>query len=52
MICPQLIFYCHRIEDKVRLLMLYIIGKEGVRDEDRRKLLEHARISSGMTWRS
>ena len=38
-----------RIEDKVRLLMLYIIGKEGVRDEDRRKLLEHARISSDQT---
>lgn len=35
-----------RPEDKIRLLMLYIIGKEGVRDEDRRKLFEHARISS------
>ncbi|KAI9145008.1 Sec1-like protein [Paraphysoderma sedebokerense] len=31
--------------DKVRLLMLYIISKEGVQDEDRRKLLDHARIS-------
>lgn len=32
--------------DKVRLLMLYIIAKEGVKDEDRKKLLEHAKISS------
>lgn len=31
--------------DKVRLLMLYIIGKEGVKDEDRRMLLDHAHIS-------
>ena len=30
--------------DKVRLLMLYIISKEGLKDEDRRKLFEHARI--------
>ncbi|KAG5458889.1 MAG: Sec1-like protein, partial [Olpidium bornovanus] len=32
--------------DKVRLLSLYIISKEGVQDDDRRKLLDHARISA------
>jgi syntaxin-binding protein 1 len=26
--------------------MLYIISKEGIKDEDRRKLLEHANITS------
>lgn len=31
--------------DKIRLLSLYIISKEGVQDEDRRKLLDHAQIS-------
>ncbi|ORZ37150.1 Sec1-like protein [Catenaria anguillulae PL171] len=30
--------------DKARLLMLFIIHKEGVQDDDRRKLLEHANI--------
>jgi syntaxin-binding protein 1 len=32
--------------DKARLLMLYIIDKEGVSDEDRRKLLDHAKLNS------
>ncbi|KAJ3374088.1 vacuolar sorting protein VPS33/slp1 [Allomyces arbusculus] len=31
--------------DKVRLLMMYVISKEGVQDDDRRKLLDHANIS-------
>lgn len=30
--------------DKVRLLMLYIIFKEGILDEDRRKLFTHAKL--------
>ncbi|KAI9189265.1 syntaxin binding protein 1 [Blastocladiella emersonii ATCC 22665] len=32
------------VYDKVRLLMLFIISKEGVQDDDRRKLLEHANV--------
>lgn len=34
---------------KVRLLMLYVIGKEGLRDDDRRRLLEHANIPAELT---
>lgn len=32
--------------DKVRMLMVYIIGKSGVKEDDRRKLFEHANITS------
>jgi syntaxin-binding protein 1 len=38
--------YCDRNYIKIRLLMLYIIGKDGVKDEDRRQLVDHANISS------
>ncbi|KAI9223501.1 Sec1-like protein [Blastocladiella britannica] len=34
--------------DKVRLLMMYIISKEGVQDDDRRKLLQHANIDGSL----
>ena len=33
-----------RVDDKLILLMLYIYFKGGIKDEDRRKLLEHANI--------
>ncbi|KAI3636808.1 hypothetical protein MIR68_005075 [Amoeboaphelidium protococcarum] len=34
--------------DKVRLLMLYVIGKDGLKDDDRRKIFDHAQIPSEM----
>eukprot|EP00158_Paraphelidium_tribonemae_P008493 Partr_v1_DN28591_c1_g1_i2_m73046 putative syntaxin binding protein len=37
------------IYDKVRLLMLYIISKDGLKEEDRRRLFEHANISSELS---
>jgi syntaxin-binding protein 1 len=31
--------------DKVRIIALYILFREGVADEDRRRLYQHARLS-------
>lgn len=31
--------------DKVRIIALYILFREGVADEDRRRLFQHARLS-------
>ena len=36
------------MEDKVRMLMSYIIFKSGIFPDDRLKLMRHAKISSGM----
>ncbi|KAI8599345.1 Sec1-like protein [Dissophora ornata] len=33
--------------DKIRLLMLYLICREGLREEDREMLFDHAKISEG-----
>ena len=32
-------------KDKVRIIALYIMFRDGVPDEDRRRLFEHARLS-------
>jgi syntaxin-binding protein 1 len=34
-----------RSVDKVRVIALYILFREGVADEDRRRLFQHARLS-------
>lgn len=34
-----------RSVDKVRIIALYILFREGVADEDRRRLFQHARLS-------
>jgi syntaxin-binding protein 1 len=36
---------CHSSLDKVRIIALYILFREGVADEDRRRLYQHARLS-------
>lgn len=35
----------YRSLDKVRVIALYILFREGVADEDRRRLFQHARLS-------
>jgi syntaxin-binding protein 1 len=35
----------HRQTDKVRIIALYILYKDGVPDEDRRRLFQHAKLS-------
>jgi syntaxin-binding protein 1 len=35
----------YRSVDKVRIIALYILFREGVADEDRRRLFQHARLS-------
>jgi hypothetical protein len=37
--------YLHRQLDKVRVIALYILFRDGVADEDRRRLFQHARLS-------
>lgn len=37
--------YKHRQLDKVRVIALYILFRDGVADEDRRRLFQHARLS-------
>jgi len=34
------------VEDKIRLLMLYIISQEGIKETDRKRLLELANLKS------
>ena len=34
-----------RNRDKVRIIALYILHRDGVPDEDRRRLYQHARLS-------
>ena len=44
LISSNLIFICSS-KDKARIISLYIQYREGVPDEDRRRLVQHARLS-------
>ena len=43
---PTHINLTHSNWDKVRIISLYIIHREGVPDEDRRRLFQHAQLSA------
>lgn len=40
------LFLYHSKEDKIRLLITYIVSQEGIKDSDRKRLIELAAISS------
>ena len=37
--------HCHSNKDKVRIIALYMMYRDGVPDEDRTRLFQHARLS-------